>query len=105
MSDEAKSSYIRRLVLDILKPYDPELHILSNAIIVQGSNIDGINITVYEMDKLTQKVKIIVEGNHLDYEEISEILESQNCVIHSMDQIVAGEKLIEDIQLPQDLKI
>ncbi len=100
-----KDSFIRRLVLDVLKPYDPELHILSNALTQQGENIDGINITVYEMDKLTQKVKVIIEGNHLDYEEISETLEAQNCVIHSMDQIVAGKKLVEDIKLPQDLKI
>lgn len=98
-------SYIRRLVLDVLKPYDPELHILSNSIIEKVNNIEGVNITVYEMDKLTQKVKVIIEGKNLDFEEISEILDEQNCVIHSVDQIVAGEKLIEDIQLPQDLKI
>ena len=95
-------SKIRRLVLDVLKPYDPELNVLTKAAIENIDGIEGINVTVYEMDRLTQKVKIIIEGHDLDYAQIQEILDGQNCVIHSLDQIVAGDRLVEDVEVPQE---
>ena len=97
-----KKIFVRRLVLDVLKPYDPELHILSKILLRKCQNIQGINITVYEMDKQTQNVKIIIEGLSLDYEEIADVLIKNNCVVHSLDQVVAGEKIIEDIDTPQN---
>lgn len=98
------NSLIRRLVLDVLKPYDPDIHIVASMILerVNKSHIDGVNITVYEMDRLTQKVKVIIQGNSLDYEEINDILISINCIVHSVDQVVAGEQIVEDIDTPQD---
>jgi hypothetical protein len=95
-------SKIRRLVLDVLKPYEPEIHLVANALLEQRKNIEAVNITVYEMDRLTQKVKITIEGINLDYEVIQNILISMNCVVHSLDQVVAGERVIEDIDTPQD---
>ena len=98
------SSSIRRLVLDVLKPYDPELNIVASNLIKRcgDSNIEAVNLTVYEMDRLTQKIKIIVEGESLDYDEINDVLASLNCIVHSLDQCVAGERIIEDIDTPQD---
>ena len=101
MSDE---KLVRRLVLDILKPFDPELHIVATEIINRckiGQDI-SVNLTVYEVDKLTQTIKVIIEGEHLDFDEIQEILNSMNCIIHSLDQVVAGKKLLENIDTPQD---
>jgi hypothetical protein len=93
---------IRRLVMDILKPYDPELHILASNLVDRYNNVEGVNITVYEMDQITQKVKAIVEGRNLDYDDIEEYLRTLNCVVHSLDQVVAGERLVEDVDTPQD---
>ena len=93
---------IRRLVLDVLKPYDPELNILADKLIDAHTSIEGVNITVYEMDRLTQKVKIIIEGVNLNYESIQDSLITMNCVVHSLDQVVAGERMVEDIDTPQD---
>ena len=93
---------IRRLVCDVLKPYEPEINLVAMGIVDRCKNIEATNITVYEMDKLTQKVKIIIEGSNLNYEEIQSVLISMNCVIHSLDQVVAGERIVEDIDTPQD---
>jgi uncharacterized protein len=100
---------IRRLVLDILKPYDPEINIVCTELldrypdaVSDGSSISGINITVMTMDRLTQGVKIVIEGTNLDYDEINDILISLNCIIHSLDQCVAGDVIIEDVDTPQD---
>ena len=64
MSDD--KLMIRRLVLDILKPFDPELHIVATEIInrCKISKEISVNLTVYEVDKLTQTVKIIIEGRN-----------------------------------------
>ena len=98
------NSLIRRLVLDVLKPYDPEINLVATMVLEKSkkSKIDGVNITVYEMDRLTQKVKVIIQGIGLDYEEINDILISINCIVHSVDQVVAGETIVEDIDTPQD---
>ena len=98
------NNFILRLVLDVLKPYDPEITLVSKMLLEKSklSQIDGVNITVYEMDRLTQKVKIIIQGKSLNYEEINDILISINCIVHSVDQVVAGEKIVEDIDTPQD---
>jgi hypothetical protein len=93
---------IRRLVLDILKPYEPELHIVASNLVERYSNVEGVNITVYEMDQLVQKVKMIIEGKNLDYDDIEEYIKTFNCVVHSLDQVVAGERLVEDVDTPQD---
>jgi hypothetical protein len=93
---------IRRLVCDVLKPYEPEINLVAIGITDRCKGVEAANITVYEMDKLTQKVKIIIEGSNLNYEEIQNVLSSMNCVIHSLDQVVAGERIVEDIDTPQD---
>ena len=102
MSDD--KLMIRRLVLDILKPFDPELHIVATEIInrCKISKEISVNLTVYEVDKLTQTVKIIIEGMNLDFDEIQEVLNSMNCIIHSVDQVAAGKKIVENIDTPQD---
>ncbi len=102
-NESAEKPMIRRLVLDILKPFDPEINIVAKELINRCSSSDvSVNITVYEVDKLTTTCKVIIEGTHLDYDEIQEILISMNCVIHSLDQVVAGSKLVEDIDTPLD---
>ncbi len=102
MSDD--KLMVRRLVLDILKPFDPELHIVATEIInkCQISKEVSVNLTVNEVDKLTQTVKFTIEGKNLDFDEIHEILNSMNCIIHSVDQVAAGKKIVENINTPQD---
>lgn len=66
---------IRRIVLDILKPHEPKITDMALKL-TSLSNIDGVNITVYEIDKETENVKVTIEGNNLDFDEIQEIIES-----------------------------
>lgn len=52
---------IRRIVLDILKPHEPKITDMALKL-TSLSNIDGVNITVYEIDKETENVKVTIEG-------------------------------------------
>jgi len=65
--------------------------------------VKGTNITVKEVDQNTESISITLEGNDLDYDTIKEILEQAGAVIHSIDQVIAGEQFVEDVEVePED---
>ena len=89
---------IRRIVLDVLKPHSPRLTDLA-LMIAKDPKVDGVNISVKEVDQSTESISVTLEGDNIDYESIKEILEQAGAVIHSIDQVVAGKKLIEEVTL------
>ncbi|AHC51786.1 hypothetical protein SUSAZ_07415 [Sulfolobus acidocaldarius SUSAZ] len=86
---------IRRLVLDVLKPIRGiSIVELANKIsTLEG--VDGVNISVIDMDVETMGLMIVIEGNNVDFEEVKKTLEEQGCAIHSIDEVVSGNKLVE----------
>jgi len=94
-------SGIRRLVLDVLKPHQPSNIIVANRI-SDIPNIEGINIALNEIDQNTETLKITIEGVDMDFDKIKETLEELGAVIHSIDQIVAGKKIVESVETEQD---
>ncbi len=90
-----------RIVLDILKPHDPPLPAFA-AYLSDLSGVDGVNMTLLEIDKDTENVKITMEGNELDYKKITEAIEHYGASIHSIDEVVAGRRLVEEVTTPQD---
>ncbi|WP_292473617.1 DUF211 domain-containing protein, partial [Methanosphaera sp.] len=63
-----------RVVLDILKPHSPSLPSFS-LYLSSLEGVDGVNITLMEIDKDTENVKITMEGPDLNYEKIKEAIE------------------------------
>ncbi len=96
MSESKKERGLKRLVLDVLKPHRPLLPELSVEL-SRLSGVAGVNISLIEVDKNTESVKITIEGNSLDYELIAKSLEASGAVIHSIDQVVAGKVIIEEV--------
>ncbi|OLS14618.1 MAG: hypothetical protein RBG13Loki_1759 [Promethearchaeota archaeon CR_4] len=93
---------ISRLVMDVLKPHNPPLHILSMELVqLVNSGIEGVNITLEEYDRMTQTIKIAIQGKNLDYDIISQKLEELSCSIRSVDQVICG-LIVEYIETPQD---
>ncbi|NOR46512.1 MAG: hypothetical protein GQ533_00460, partial [Methanosarcinaceae archaeon] len=64
--------------------------------------ISGVNLSLYEVDQQTENVKITIEGDDLDYERIKEVIEELGAVIHSIDEIAAGRRLVEEVETLQD---
>ncbi len=89
---------IRRIVLDVLKPHTPRLTDLA-LMISRDPQVDGVNISLKEVDQNTESISVTLEGDNLNYESIKDILEQAGAVIHSIDQVVAGEELIEEVTL------
>ena len=86
---------LRRVVLDVDKAIkEPSLFVLADALqSVRG--VAAINVTVNEMDLEIMGLIIVVEGDGFSFEEIEEAVDSAGAVVHSVDQIVAGEHMIE----------
>jgi len=53
---------LRRLVLDVLKPLEPSIVDLVQKIAAL-KGVDGVNITICEIDRKVENAKITVEGN------------------------------------------
>ncbi|EQD25929.1 protein containing DUF211 [mine drainage metagenome] len=89
---------IRRVILDVGKGLGrPSLVDLSEAIIsVKG--VDGVNISVTEIDMETMGTNITVEGTNINFDELVRTIEDTGAVVHSVDEIAAGSRLIENIR-------
>lgn len=92
---------IRRVVLDVLKPHDPELvEVARHVADVEG--VGGVNGTLVELDREVQNCKLTVEGEAVDYDGVVAAVEDLGASVHSVDQVVCGERLVEDRPTPQD---
>ena len=87
---------LRRLVLDILKPIKGPSVVDVGRELGALPGVEGVNITVKEIDVETITLSITIEGNDIDFEKIEKKLEELGCIIHSIDQVVAGKKIVEE---------
>lgn len=92
---------IRRLVLDVLKPHEP-LSIFLALRLSELKNVDGVNVSLEEIDQATESIKITIVGDNLDYEVIKKTIEDLGGVIHSIDEVVAGKIIVESVRTEQD---
>ncbi|MCL6090045.1 MAG: DUF211 domain-containing protein [Candidatus Thermoplasmatota archaeon] len=89
---------VRRVVLDVDKGLNrPTLLELALAI-ERVPGVEAVNVSVTEMDMETMGTIITVEGATIDYNVLIEHIEDTGSVIHSVDEIAVGKKLIESIR-------
>lgn len=94
-------SSIKRIILDVLKPHKPSiLEIADRLGDLEG--ISGVNISLEEVDTDTDSVKITIEGNNINYENVKAVITECGAVIHSIDGVSAGIKIVEEVNTPQD---
>ena len=86
---------IRRLVLDTLKPHEPNIIELANEL-SELEGVSAVNISIYELDRKVENAKITIEGDHISFEGVSQVIEDMGGVIHSIDEVVAGKHIIDD---------
>ncbi|MCY0849952.1 DUF211 domain-containing protein [Sulfuracidifex metallicus] len=86
---------IRRLVLDVLKPIKGISIVELAEKIVEHKGIEGVNISVTDMDVETMGLMIVVEGENIDFENVKNTLEEEGCAIHSIDEVVSGSKMVD----------
>ncbi len=94
---------IKRIVLDVLKPHKPDLVEMSQRL--SGlKGVEGVNCSLDEVDQETESVRITIEGSSIHYEGVEETLRELGAVIHSVDEVAAGRRLVEDVRTLQESK-
>jgi len=73
--------------LDILKPHMPGLDLLARTI-MDINGVNKVSIKVDELDQKTASLHISIIGINLSLEEITEVLASMNCALHSVDEVI-----------------
>jgi len=91
----------RRLVLDTLKPHEPNIIDLANEL-SELTGVSAVNISIYELDRMVENAKITIEGDDIAFEQVSLTIEDMGGTIHSIDEVVAGKMIIDDAATLQD---
>lgn len=91
--EPSNESRIWRIVLDVLKPHAPSLPEFAKKL-AEIEGVEGVDVDIFEIDKETETLKITIDGD-LDYTKIRSQIEEWGGVIHSVDEVMAGEKKIE----------
>ena len=86
---------VKRIVLDILKPHQPNALEFSQAIARTGKDYQ-VRLTVIEMDEKTETVQLEIEGNTIDFEMIQSAITSMAGSLHSIDEVVVHNEADAD---------
>jgi hypothetical protein len=78
--------HITRVVLDVLKPHNPNALDFTTAI---AEKVPGcrIKLTVTAMDEKTETVLLIIEGKQVQFNIITEVIGSLGGSVHSVDEV------------------
>ncbi|KPK38046.1 MAG: hypothetical protein AMJ69_09535 [Gammaproteobacteria bacterium SG8_47] len=77
---------VKRLVLDVLKPHQPDTLELARAIAACGTGL-RVNIGVEEMDEQTESVLVTIEGDDIDLQRVRAAIEELGGSLHSIDEV------------------
>jgi len=83
---------IKKLVLDVLKPHQPNALEFATALADLGDGL-SINVAVEEVDEKTESIIVLIEGENIDYDLIAERIKELGASVHSIDEVeVVGAK-------------
>ena len=77
---------VKRMVLDVLKPHQPNALEFAHAIAALGEGY-RVNIRVVEVDEQTETLQLAIEGDGLDFERISDAISENGASLHSIDEV------------------
>ena len=77
---------VKKIVLDVLKPHQPNALEFSQAIAKAGVDY-CVHLTVLEMDENTETIEIRIEGNSIDFDAIQSTINAMGGSLHSIDEV------------------
>lgn len=84
--------YVKKIVLDVLKPHQPNALEFSQAIAKVGGDYH-VHLIVLEMDENTESVQIEIAGNSIDFEAIHSAIKDLGGSLHSIDEVVVQSEV------------
>ena len=76
----------RKLVLDILKPHQPDALKFSSTLADLGTDY-CVKLIVTEVDKNTESTIVTIEGADIHFDIIKEAIEKMGASVHSIDEV------------------
>lgn len=76
----------RKLVLDVLKPHEPNALEFSSALANLGADY-RVKLTVTEVDEKTESTIVIIEGADIHFENVKATIEKMGASVHSIDEV------------------
>ena len=76
----------RRLVLDVLKPHQPNALDFASALANLGADY-RVKLTVIEVDKKTESTIVTIEGTDINFENIKTAIDKMGASVHSIDEV------------------
>ena len=76
----------RRLVLDVLKPHQPNALDFSSALADLGEDY-RVRLIVTEVDKKTESTIVTIEGADINFGDIKSAIEKMGASVHSIDEV------------------
>lgn len=81
-------SIVKRLVLDVLKPHQP--NVLEFAQIIAGQGIGcRVQVTVLEVDEKTESLRVVIEADSVQFDAVQEVIADVGASLHSIDEVEA----------------
>ena len=77
---------VKRIVLDVLKPHQPNALEFSQAIAKTGVDY-RVHLIVLEMDENTETIQIEISGHAIDFENIQSAITGMGGSLHSIDEV------------------
>jgi len=77
---------VKKIVLDVLKPHQPNALEFSLAIAAAGADY-RVHLTVIEVDENTETLQIVIEAAAIDFDAIETAIKDMGGSIHSIDEV------------------
>ena len=77
---------VTKLVLDILKPHQPNALEFAQTLAAVGSGY-RVHLTVLEVDENTDTLRVVLEGKALDFDAIQAKIDKMGGSLHSIDEV------------------
>ena len=84
---------VKRIVLDVLKPHQPNALEFSQAIAETGVDY-RVKLIVLEMDENTETVQIELNGSKIDFNVIQSVITKMGGSLHSIDEVEVHNETI-----------
>ncbi len=78
---------VQRLVLDVLKPHQPNALEFANVIATALGDGYRVEVRVTEVDDKTETLLVAIEGNELDFDLVNSTITESGASLHSIDEV------------------
>ncbi len=77
---------VTKLVLDVLKPHQPNSLDFASHLAESVPGMD-VYLEMVEMDEKTETLRLTFSGDHLDFNAIQKAIDEQGGSLHSIDEV------------------